>query len=95
MPVTVARGHTTHLEIDGLTEPTGCCTSSSLPIRYGEETVGVISLGRLRDALFSPTDLALLSDLAERTGSGCLQALGTRRLQPYRSRSRRGPGDDR
>jgi PAS domain S-box-containing protein len=78
-PVSVSYAETT-LEIEGLAGPRRVLHELHLPIRHGEETLGVISLGRLHDVPFSPGDLQLISDLAERTGSGCVQALATRRL---------------
>jgi PAS domain S-box-containing protein len=51
-----------------------------LPIRHGDQALGVISLARLDDDPFSPADLQLVGDLAERTATGCVQALATRRL---------------
>jgi PAS domain S-box-containing protein len=78
-PVTVSYGETT-LEIEGLSGPHRVLHELHLPIRHGEETVGAISLGRLHDEPFSPMDLQLISDMAERTGAACTQALATRRL---------------
>jgi PAS domain S-box-containing protein len=78
-PVSVSYGETT-LEIEGLAGPHRVLHEVHLPIRHGEETIGAISLGRLHDEAFSPADLQLITDLAERTGSGCIQALATRRL---------------
>jgi PAS domain S-box-containing protein len=85
--VGVSYGEAT-LEIEGLAGPHRVLHELHLPIRHGEETLGVISLGRLHDKPFSATDLQLISDLAERTGSGCMQALATRSL----SRSARDLG---
>jgi PAS domain S-box-containing protein len=78
-PVSASHSETT-LEIEGLTGVHRVLHELHVPIRHGEEPLGVISLGRLHDEPFSPTDLQLISDLAERTGSGCMQALATRRL---------------
>ncbi|HTU96070.1 MAG TPA: ATP-binding protein [Solirubrobacteraceae bacterium] len=78
-PVSVSYGETT-LQIEGLAGPHRVLHELHLPIRHGEETIGAISLGRLHDEPFSPIDRQLISDLAERTGSGCMQALATRRL---------------
>ncbi|HEX3688343.1 MAG TPA: PAS domain-containing protein [Solirubrobacteraceae bacterium] len=78
-PVTVSHGETT-LEIEGLAGTHRVVHEIHVPIRHGEATMGVISLGRLHDEPSSPADLQLISDLAERTGSGCMQALATRRL---------------
>ena len=78
-PVEVSHGDTT-LEIEGLAGSHRVMHELHVPIRHGEEALGVISLGRLRDEPFSRTDLQLISDLAERTAAGCVQALSTRRL---------------
>jgi two-component system, OmpR family, phosphate regulon sensor histidine kinase PhoR len=78
-PVSVSYGETT-LEIEGLAGTHRVVHEIHLPIRHGEATMGVISLGRLGDEPFSAADLQLISDLAERTGSGCMQALATRSL---------------
>ncbi len=78
-PVSVSHGEAT-LSVDGLAGPHRIEHELHLPIRHGDETIGVVSLGRVHDEPFSTTDLALISDLAERTGVGCVQALGTRRL---------------
>jgi PAS domain S-box-containing protein len=68
------------LEVQGLAASHRVAHELHLPLRYGEEVLGVISLGRLHDEPFSPTELQLVSDLAERTAVGCVQALSTRRL---------------
>jgi PAS domain S-box-containing protein len=68
------------LQAAGLTGPRRVVHELHVPIRHGGQTLGVISLGRLRDEPFSAPDLQLISDLVERTGAGCVQALATRRL---------------
>ncbi len=78
-PVSVSYGETT-LKIDGPEGTHRAVHEIHVPIRHGEATLGVISLGRLDDEPFSAAELQLVADLAERTGSGCMQALATRRL---------------
>jgi PAS domain S-box-containing protein len=78
-PIVVSYPATT-LEIKDPSGPHRVLHEVHLPIRHGEETIGAISLGRTSDEPFSPVDLQLISDLAERTGSGCMQALAARRL---------------
>ena len=60
--------------------PIAWCTSSIFRFATARRPSVSSAWDVCRDELFSPTDLALLSDLAERAGSGCLQALATRRL---------------
>jgi PAS domain S-box-containing protein len=71
----------TEMHVAGLGRRRDCVHELHLPIVHGEETIGIISVGRLEDRRFSEADLRLLEDLAERTAVDCAQALATRRLR--------------
>ncbi len=72
-------GASTHTT--GLARSTTAAHELHLPILHGEQTLGVISLGRLQHSAFSDPELVLMCDLAERAGVHWAQALATRHLQ--------------
>jgi PAS domain S-box-containing protein len=79
-PVCVSYG-AAEMQVAGLATRRDCVHELHLPIVHGDETIGIISVGRLEDRRFSEADSRLLEDLAERTAVDCAQALATRRLR--------------
>ena len=78
--VIVSPGETA-MQTTGLARRLSAAHELHLPILHGERTIGVISLGRLEDRVFSDAELVLMCDLAERAGVDWAQAKAARRLQ--------------
>jgi PAS domain S-box-containing protein len=69
------------METTGLARPRGVAHELHLPILHGDQTLGVISVGRLQASAFSDAEIVLMCDLADRAGIHWAQALATRRLE--------------
>ncbi len=69
------------LRVRGLGAPRPAGHELHLPLRLGERTIGVVSLGRTGGERSSPGDLALADDLAERAAVACAEALSVRRIE--------------
>lgn len=69
------------LRLPGLVSGRDANHELHLPLVHGERTIGVVSLGRAHDEEFTPSDLALLDDLAQRAAVAAAEALALRQLE--------------
>ncbi len=85
-PISASRGDTS-LQTGGLVGAPRALHELHVPIRHGEQTLGVVSLARERDEPFSEADLQLSGDLAERTAAGLRAGARHPPAQPNAPRS--------
>lgn len=69
------------MRLPGLVSGRDAIHELHLPLLHGERTIGVVSLGRAHDETFSPQDVSLLDDLAERAAVATAEALSLRQLE--------------
>ena len=70
----------TSLQLPGLITNRDAAFELHLPLLHGNQTIGVVSLGRLHGEPYTESETDVLAELAERAAVACADALSVRRL---------------